>query len=291
MREARVTVAHLTPAMAQLLTEARRRRRGTRPATVAPRAARRPALVLLVGDVLTRRDVARLQRWRRGVDRASTSTAAPRRSAPSAITCCARRRRGGAGARGRPRRGEGAAGAAPRAKRPGAALGRGMPDVPAAGARPAGQLAGIGEVGEIAVRSPHLARGYLGDAGGSPPRSSRLNPFTGAPGDRLYRTGDLGRYLPDGEVAFAGRADHQVKIRGFRIELGEIEARLGRAAGVREAVVLAPDGDGRPAAGRLRGAAAPAPSSRVAELRAHLRQSAARLHGAGRLRCCSPACR
>ncbi|HEX9668794.1 MAG TPA: phosphopantetheine-binding protein, partial [Thermoanaerobaculia bacterium] len=47
------------------------------------------------------------------------------------------------------------------------------------------------------------------------------------------------RYLPDGEAAFAGRADTQVKIRGFRVELGEIAAQLGRLPGVREAEVLA----------------------------------------------------
>ena len=28
-----------------------------------------------------------------------------------------------------------------------------------------GQLAGIGELGELFVRSPHLAAGYIGDAG------------------------------------------------------------------------------------------------------------------------------
>ncbi|XCN74104.1 MAG: amino acid adenylation domain-containing protein [Candidatus Electrothrix aestuarii] len=56
-------------------------------------------------------------------------------------------------------------------------------------------------------------------------------------GERLYRTGDLGRWLPDGNIEFLGRADFQVKIRGFRIELGEIEAVLARHPSAREAVV------------------------------------------------------
>ena len=58
-------------------------------------------------------------------------------------------------------------------------------------------------------------------------------------GERLYQTGDLGRYLPDGNIEFLGRADFQVKIRGHRIELGEIEATLLQHPGVKEAVVNA----------------------------------------------------
>jgi acyl carrier protein len=136
----------------------------------------------------------------------------------------------------------------------------------------AGQTAGIGELGEIAVRSPHLARGYLGDEDATA-RKFLANPATGQPGDRLYLTGDLGRYLPDGEVAFAGRADTQVKIRGFRIELGEIESQLGRVHGVREAVVLATEDGG--ANGRLVAFVVPEPGPETAlsaaGLRSHLK--------------------
>src|SRR6185295_13837817 len=106
-------------------------------------------------------------------------------------------------------------------------LGRGMENVQLLVLTARGSLAGVGELGEIHVRSPHLARGYLGDAAATAAKFA-TNPFTGEGGDRVYRTGDLGRYLPDGEVEFAGRADVQVKIRGFRIEPGEIEALLGR---------------------------------------------------------------
>jgi hypothetical protein len=68
------------------------------------------------------------------------------------------------------------------------------------------------------------------------------DPFSGNPDDRLYRTGDLARYLPDGNIAFLGRADNQIKIRGYRVEPAEVEAAVRRLAGVREATVVARSG-------------------------------------------------
>jgi amino acid adenylation domain-containing protein len=131
-----------------------------------------------------------------------------------------------------------------------------------------GRLAGIGEAGEIYVRSRHLARGYLGDEALTAERFL-ANPFTAGAGDRIYRTGDLGRYLPDGGVEFAGRADHQVKLRGFRIELGEVEAALARYPGVHECVAIVREdrpGDRRLAAYLVTAGGAP----RAQELRAFL---------------------
>ena len=116
-------------------------------------------------------------------------------------------------------------------------LGRGIPGVQLLVRNAAGQLAGIGEVGEIWLRSPHLAAGYLGDAALSASRFV-TNPWTGQPRDRLYRTGDLGRYRPDGEVEPMGRADQQVKVRGFRVELGEVESALASHPAIREAAVI-----------------------------------------------------
>ncbi|AUS99569.1 hypothetical protein CLI64_03735 [Nostoc sp. CENA543] len=56
--------------------------------------------------------------------------------------------------------------------------------------------------------------------------------------ERIYCTGDLGRYLPDGNIEFLGRADFQVKIRGYRIELGEIEAAIKQHPGVKDAIAI-----------------------------------------------------
>jgi acyl-coenzyme A synthetase/AMP-(fatty) acid ligase/acyl carrier protein len=117
-------------------------------------------------------------------------------------------------------------------------LGRGIPDVQLLVVNAAGAQAGIGEVGEIWVRSPHVALGYLSDRERTVERFV-INPWTGESWDVVYRTGDLGRYLPDGNVAFAGRVDQQVKVRGFRIELGEVESVLGRHPAVREVAVVA----------------------------------------------------
>ena len=59
----------------------------------------------------------------------------------------------------------------------------------------------------------------------------------------MYKTGDLVRYLPDGNLEFVGRIDNQVKVRGFRIELGEIENILVRHPGIRQAAVVAREGN------------------------------------------------
>ncbi|MEW1656697.1 amino acid adenylation domain-containing protein [Streptomyces sp. NPDC093707] len=68
------------------------------------------------------------------------------------------------------------------------------------------------------------------------------HPFTDE--DRnLYDTGDLGLVLPDGTLAYAGRADTQVKVRGFRVELAEVELAVNALAphhpGLRDAAIVA----------------------------------------------------
>lgn len=58
-------------------------------------------------------------------------------------------------------------------------------------------------------------------------------------GERLYCTGDLGRYMPDGNIEFIGRADFQFNVLGYRVEPGEIEAVLLKHSLVRTAIVSA----------------------------------------------------
>jgi amino acid adenylation domain-containing protein len=103
----------------------------------------------------------------------------------------------------------------------------------------AGDEVGLGQIGEIAVKSQYLSPGYW--------RSPDLThaKFLADPertDQRVYLTGDLGSMSPDGCLVHQGRKDFQVKIRGHRVEPGEIEAILGRYPVVEQAAVVAQEG-------------------------------------------------
>ncbi|WP_212004588.1 non-ribosomal peptide synthetase [Chitinophaga sp. HK235] len=96
------------------------------------------------------------------------------------------------------------------------------------------QLCPQGVPGEICVAGLAVARGYLNRPELTAAKFVE-DPF--CPGERMYRTGDLGRWLPDGNMEYIGRADDQVKVRGFRIELGEIEHIVLKSELVSQCVV------------------------------------------------------
>ncbi|WP_311775421.1 amino acid adenylation domain-containing protein [Nostoc sp. UCD120] len=104
------------------------------------------------------------------------------------------------------------------------------------------QLCGIGEPGEIVLRTPFCSLGYINAPGEKRSRFVK-NHFRNDDQDLLYYTGDRGRYLPDGSLEILGRFDHQVKIRGIRIELGEIETVLAQHPSVHQTVVTAHEDD------------------------------------------------
>jgi amino acid adenylation domain-containing protein len=80
-----------------------------------------------------------------------------------------------------------------------------------------GNLATIGEDGEILIGSLSLSKGYCN-------RDSLTNEcfiknlFEPKKFKILYKTGDLARWLPSGELEYLGRNNDQVKINGVRIE-------------------------------------------------------------------------
>ena len=208
VRRANVSVVHLTPAMGQLLT------------ANAKAVMDSLKVALFVGDVLTKRDVKRLQRLAPNVTTVNmygtteTQRAVSYLKVPPDNTIDSLKEILPAG--------------------------QGMKDVQllvltdtsTAGVGGAGALAGLGELGEIFVRSPHMSAGYL-KLPEATAEKFLINPFTQKEGDRLYRTGDLGRFRLDGTVECVGRADDQIKIRGFRVELGEIDTWLGQHPSVR----------------------------------------------------------
>lgn len=97
-----------------------------------------------------------------------------------------------------------------------------------------------GEVGQIVILSPWLARGYLnGDQMSSQPFCTVEHKGHQR---RAYRSGDMGRWLLDGNLELMGRKDRQVKIRGYRIELNEIESILSEHAAITDVAVVATNG-------------------------------------------------
>lgn len=99
-----------------------------------------------------------------------------------------------------------------------------------------GALCGIGEPGEIVLRTPFRTLGYINNPAEQARRFVR-NPFRSDADDLLYFTGDVGCYRFDGALEIRGRLDDQVKVRGVRIELKEIEVRLQQHPAVQQATV------------------------------------------------------
>ncbi|MBD2039313.1 amino acid adenylation domain-containing protein [Microcoleus sp. FACHB-672] len=209
MKQQQITISHLTPAMGVLLTE-----------TSQTQQLTNLRYAFFGGDVLTTRDVEKLQLLAPNITCVNFYGATETPQAMGYYTVPTQQGENSPTYQGR------------------IPLGRGIKDVQLLVLNSAHRLAGIGEIGEIYIRTSYLAKGYLGDESMTAERFL-TNPFTQSSEDRLYKTGDLGRYLPDGNISVVGRADNQVKIRGFRIEPGEIEAVLWQHPNVRQSVVIA----------------------------------------------------
>jgi acyl-CoA synthetase (AMP-forming)/AMP-acid ligase II len=86
----------------------------------------------------------------------------------------------------------------------------------------------VGEVGEVHVRGPHVAPGYLTAA------DAELIPFPGG----WLRTADLGHLDAAGELHLAGRRDDVINRGGVKLRPEEIEEVLSRHPGVHDVCVF-----------------------------------------------------
>jgi acyl-CoA synthetase (AMP-forming)/AMP-acid ligase II/acyl carrier protein len=102
----------------------------------------------------------------------------------------------------------------------------------------AGHPVAPGQVGEIYIAGRSVARGYRNNPAATAERflPDLSNPIAGW---RMYRTGDLGCFLPDGQIAFRGRADSQEQIHGYRVEPDEIVCALNHHPSVAASAVVA----------------------------------------------------
>jgi amino acid adenylation domain-containing protein len=101
-----------------------------------------------------------------------------------------------------------------------------------------GDLARVGEIGELHIKGSSLSCGYWRD----PEKTQRaflVNPLNRDYEERVYRTGDLVKQLENGDYVYVGRRDDQIKYMGYRIEIGEIEFAVRSLSYVRDAAVIA----------------------------------------------------
>ncbi|WP_191134034.1 non-ribosomal peptide synthetase [Streptomyces sp. col6] len=124
-------------------------------------------------------------------------------------------------------------------------IGRPLPETAITLVNAAGVPCGVGEPGEILIRTPFGTKGYINNREA---QTERFIPDPFGSGQDTYRSGDLGRLRLDGAIEILGRGDRQVKVRGVAVDPAEVADVLSGLPGVRQAAVRAeplPDGDHR----------------------------------------------
>ncbi len=222
MRECGITTAHMTPGMAGIMCQSQEEE-GTMPSLTN---------AFLTGDILTKGDCERVRRL---CPNAKTINMYGSTETQRAVSYYAIEAGGGM----------------PEVKDV-IPAGKGMRGVQLLVVNPTTKrLCGVGEVGEIYVRSGGMSEGYLGVKDSdkfwtnwfrTEPIADTLRVEWKGPRDRMYKSGDLGRYLADGNVECSGRKDNLVKIRGYRVELGEVDVVLRACHGVTAAATLVKEG-------------------------------------------------
>lgn len=97
-----------------------------------------------------------------------------------------------------------------------------------------GDPAGIGEEGELFVKTPTLMRGY---------RNSKAYLYESDAEYGFFKTNDIVKRQEDGNIEFCGRADDVLKSNGYRINLTEIETVLQSHEKVREVGIISKPDD------------------------------------------------
>jgi len=94
---------------------------------------------------------------------------------------------------------------------------------------PEGQNLGIGEIGELQIKGPHILSGYF-----NKPEAS-ADAMTG---DGYFRTGDLCKLRDDGNVEFTGRLKEMFKSGAYNVYPLEVEQAIQKYEQVEVAVVI-----------------------------------------------------
>jgi acyl-CoA synthetase (AMP-forming)/AMP-acid ligase II len=95
-----------------------------------------------------------------------------------------------------------------------------------------GRVLGVGETGEIELKSPSLMAGYL-------PAEATREAFRGG----WYRTGDVGRVDADGWLYLTDRSKEMIKVQGFQVAPAEVEGVLLGHQAVADCAVYGVSGD------------------------------------------------
>ncbi len=213
LREEGITVAHLTPPLAQIIPP--------REAAAADLSALR--FVFFGGDRLLYGDAQRLHAWAPGCSFVNFYGAT---ETPQAMAWRLLRS---------PELDDGLSGAP-------VPLGHPIDSVQLLLLNEQRRLAGVGELAEIWIRTPLLCEGYLDAEQLTRDRFQDCEPMANVR-DRMYRSGDLGRYGADGSVEFVARVASHVKVRGFRVDPLEVEAAVEEHPEVRQCAVVVRDED------------------------------------------------
>jgi len=107
-------------------------------------------------------------------------------------------------------------------------IGRPLPGVEVVIVDASGAAVPAGAIGFIRIRSPGTIDGYLEDDPGPQPAFH----------DGWFMPNDLGRFTPEGQLIFCGRADDMMIFNGINISPGEIEQCLLSHPGVQEVVAM-----------------------------------------------------